>query len=62
MLSHTSTKITNQFARVYDMKVAVEIEKIKSSFSYFFLNLKKLIKYSQAVSLTLILNSGSTLS
>lgn len=32
MLGHTSTKITHQYARVNDMKVAAEMEKIKSSF------------------------------
>jgi integrase len=32
MLGHTSTKITHQYARVTDMKVAAEMEKIKSNF------------------------------
>ena len=32
MLGHSSTKITHQYARVTDMKVAAEMEKIKSSF------------------------------
>ena len=33
MLGHTSTKITHQYARVSDMKVAVEMEKIKVKYS-----------------------------
>ncbi len=32
MLGHSSTKITHQYARVTDMKVAAEMEKIKSNF------------------------------
>jgi integrase len=33
MLGHTSTKITHQYARVNDMKVAAEMEKIKAKYS-----------------------------
>jgi integrase len=33
MLGHTSTKITQQYAKVNDMKVAVEMEKIKTMYS-----------------------------
>ena len=32
MLGHSTTKITHQYARVSDMKVAAEMEKLKTKF------------------------------